>query len=123
MRSHCTHISGQPRHSHQWAAEALTSVGSRGTHISGVGDLAEMILGSISDGGGLGWVGWWVGSGCGSGWVWCWLGSVGALVWVWWHQRMLNQSSDFCGVCLLSDGEAFARGVRSVRNFFTRFYV
>ena len=88
-----------------------------------MGDLAEMILGSISDGGGLGWVGWWVGSGCGSGWVWCWLGSVGALVWVWWHQRMLNQSSDFCGVSLLSDGEAFARGVRSVRNFFTRFYV
>ena len=28
MRSHCTHISGQPRHFHQWAAEALTSVGS-----------------------------------------------------------------------------------------------
>ena len=27
-----TLISGQPRHSHQWAAEALTSVGSRGTH-------------------------------------------------------------------------------------------
>ena len=26
---------GQPRHSHQWAAEALTSVGSRGTLISG----------------------------------------------------------------------------------------
>ena len=25
----------QTRHSHQWAAEALTSVGSRGTHISG----------------------------------------------------------------------------------------
>ena len=30
-----THISGQPRHSHQWAAEALSSVGSRGTLISG----------------------------------------------------------------------------------------
>ena len=27
--------SGQPRHSDQWAAEALTSGGSRGTHISG----------------------------------------------------------------------------------------
>ena len=26
---------GLPRHSHQWAAEALSSVGSRGTHISG----------------------------------------------------------------------------------------
>ena len=26
---------GQPGHSHQWAAEALSSVGSRGTHISG----------------------------------------------------------------------------------------
>ena len=30
-----TQISGQPRHSDQWAAEALTSVGSRGTHITG----------------------------------------------------------------------------------------
>ena len=28
-------MSGQPRHSHQWAAEALTSVGSRGTLIRG----------------------------------------------------------------------------------------
>jgi hypothetical protein len=28
-------FSGQPRHSHQWAAEALSSVGSRGTHING----------------------------------------------------------------------------------------
>ena len=34
MGSRGTHISGQPRHSHQWAAEALTSMGSRGTHIS-----------------------------------------------------------------------------------------
>jgi hypothetical protein len=29
-----TRTSGQPRHSHQWAAEALTPVGSRGTHPS-----------------------------------------------------------------------------------------
>ena len=28
-------MSGQPRHSYEWAAEALTSVGGRGTHISG----------------------------------------------------------------------------------------
>ena len=37
-----THISGQPRHSHQWAAEALTSVGSRGTHISRSGQNLEV---------------------------------------------------------------------------------
>ena len=35
MLSACLIASGQPRHSHEWAAEALTSVGSRGTHISG----------------------------------------------------------------------------------------
>ena len=35
MLSACLIASGQPRHSHEWAAEALTSVGSRGTLIRG----------------------------------------------------------------------------------------
>ena len=75
-----------------------------------------MVVGWGGLGGGLDLVVGRGGFGVGLGLLVRWCGFGGINAWC-------NQSSDFCGVCLLSDGEAFARGVRSVRNFFTRFYV